>query len=229
MAPSVITYEEAKEIIGTLPSVAPRPNATNLRVLSEHLEQKVQTIPAPQQSPEYGFLGMVQPTAIYALRTNVPWIDWEDPGAHPAAAATAAEQTNIKTLYDANKAVYDTQQNVRRAINDALNNAIPNAFRKPAGNQMGTRVFTVRDSPREILDGLRAKYGICSPNEKTANNQRFDQQWDPNEPIESLFERLEEAYIFSILAKPPFTLEQLIDEAIIAIQRTGLYERALLE
>ena len=142
---------------------------------------------------------------------------------------TAAEQTNIKTLYDANKAVYDTQQNVRRAINDALNNAIPNAFRKPAGNQMGTRVFTVRDSPREILDGLRAKYGICSPNEKTANNQRFDQQWDPNEPIESLFERLEEAYIFSILAKPPFTLEQLIDKAIIAIQLTGLYERALLE
>ena len=94
---------------------------------------------------------------------------------------------------------------------------------------MGTRVFTVRDSPREILDGLRAKYGICSPNEKTANNQRFDQQWDPNEPIESLFERLEEAYIFSILAKPPFTLEQLIDKVIIAIQRTGLYERALLE
>ena len=182
MAPSVITYEEAKEIIGVLPSVAPRPNATNLRVLSEHLEQKVQTIPAPQQSPEYGFLCMVQPTAIYALRTNVPWIDWEDPGAHPAAAATAAEQTNIKTLYDANKAVYDTQQNVRRAINDALNVAIPNAFRKPAGNKMGTRVFTVRDSPREILDGLRAKYGICAPNEKTANNLRFDQQWDPNEP-----------------------------------------------
>ena len=229
MAPSVITYEEAKEIIGVLPSVAPRPNASNLRVLSEYLEQRVQTIPAPQQSPEYGFLGMVQPAAIYALKTNTPWQHWADPGAHPQAAGTTAEQNNIRAIYDANKAVYETQQNVRRAINDALNNAIPNAFRKPTGNQMGTRVFTVRDSPRDILDGLRAKYGICSPNEKTANNQRFDQGWDPNEPIEALFERLEEAYIFSILNKPQFTTKQLIDKAIIAIQRTALYERALLE
>eukprot|EP00956_Cyclotella_meneghiniana_P040963 scaffold210630_cov50-Cyclotella_meneghiniana.AAC.1 len=172
---------------------------------------------------------MVQPAAIYALKTNTPWQHWADPGAHPQAAGTTAEQNNIRAIYDANKAVYETQQNVRRAINDALNHAIPNAFRKPTGNQMGTRVFTVRDSPRDILDGLRAKYGICSPNEKTANNQRFDQPWDPNEPIEALFERLEEAYIFSILNKPQFTTEQLIDKAIIAIQRTALYERALLE
>ena len=94
---------------------------------------------------------------------------------------------------------------------------------------MGTKVYTVRDNPRDILDGLQAKYGTCFPNEKTANNQPFDQPWDPNEPIEALFDRLEECYIFSILAKPPFTLEQLIDKAIIAIQCTALYETSFLE
>ena len=52
---------------------------------------------------------------------------------------------------------------------------------------------------------------------------------DPNEPIAALFERLKEAYIFFILKKPQFTTEQLIDKAIIAIQHTALYERALLE
>eukprot|EP00804_Cyclotella_cryptica_P010472 CCRYP_012303-RA/>CCRYP_012303-RA protein AED:0.45 eAED:0.14 QI:0/0/0/0.6/1/1/5/0/1176 len=201
MAPSVITFEEAKEIIGTLPSLAPRPNASNIRSLSEHLEQRLQTIPS-QQSPDFGYLGLVQPAAIYALRTNEPWNNWPDPGPHPQAANTTAQQNNLRTLYEANKAVYDSQQNVRRAVNEALNVAVPNAFRKPAGNQIGT---------------------------KTANNQRFDQPWDPNEPIEALFDRLEECYIFAIMAKPPFTLEQVIDKAIIAIQRTGLYETALLE
>ena len=34
---------------------------------------------------------------------------------------------------------------------------------------------------------------------------------------------------FKIQAKPPYTQEQLIDKAIMAIQRTGLYETALLE
>eukprot|EP00804_Cyclotella_cryptica_P006088 CCRYP_010701-RA/>CCRYP_010701-RA protein AED:0.44 eAED:0.36 QI:0/-1/0/1/-1/1/1/0/470 len=228
MAPSVITFEEAKEIIGTLPSLTPRPNASNIRTLSEHLEQRLQTIPS-QQSPDFGYLGLVQPAPIYALRTNEPWTNWPDPGPHPQAANTTAQQNNLRTLYEANKAVYNSQQNVRRAVNEALNIAVPNAFRKPAGNQIGTKVYTVRDHPREILDSLRVKYGACTPNEKTANNQRFDQPWDPNEPIEALFDRLEECYIFAIMAKPPFTLEQVIDKAIIAIQRTGLYETALLE
>ena len=72
MAPSIITYEEAKEIIGILPSLAPRPNASNLRALSQQLEQKLQTIPC-QQAEEHGFIGMVMPPAIYALRSNTPW------------------------------------------------------------------------------------------------------------------------------------------------------------
>ena len=228
MAPSIITYEEAKEIIGILPSLAPRPNASNLRALSQQLEQKLQTIPC-QQAEEHGFIGMVMPPAIYALRSNTPWTYWPDPGPHPAQGGTTAEQNNIRVLYDANKAVFDTQQNVRRAVNEALNAAVPNAFRKPIGNQIGTKVYTVRDDPQTILTDLRAKYGTCTPSEKAANGRRFDEQWDPNEPIEALFDRLEDCYIFAMQNKPPFTLEQMIDKAITAIQLTGLYERALLE
>jgi hypothetical protein len=111
MATSVIMFEEAKDIIGILPPLAPRPNASNIRALSEHLEQRLQTIPC-QQSPDFGYLGLVQPTAIYALRTNVPWTDWPDPGPHPAAANTTAQQNNLRMLYDANKAIFDSQQNV---------------------------------------------------------------------------------------------------------------------
>ena len=64
----------------------------------------------------------------------------------------------------------------------------------------------------------------------TANGRRFDEPWDPNKPIDALFDRLEDCYIFAMQNKPPFTLEQMIDKAIsTAIQLTGLYERALLE
>ena len=95
MAPSVITFDEAKDIIGTLPSLAPCPcpNASNIRLLTEHLEQKLQTIPSTQ-APEYGYLGMIMPAAIYALQTQTPWMDRADPGAHPAAANATAQQNN---------------------------------------------------------------------------------------------------------------------------------------
>jgi hypothetical protein len=108
---------------------------------------------------------MVMPPAISALRSNTPWTYWPNPGPHPQQAGTTAEQNNIRILYDANKAVFDTQQNVRRAVNEALNAAVPNAFRKPVGNQIGTKVYTVRDDPQTSLTDLRTKYGTCTPRE----------------------------------------------------------------
>jgi hypothetical protein len=180
-------------------------------------------------APEHGFLGMVMPPAIYALQSGAPWEEWPDPVPHPATAETTAEQNNLGVIYDANKDLFDSQQNVHRAVTKALNTAVLNAFRKPVGNQIGTKVYTVSDDPQTILADLRAKYGVCTPREKCKNNRRFDEPWDPNEPIEGLFDRLEDCCVFAIQNKPPFTLEQMIDKALIAIQLTGLYERALLE
>ena len=106
MAPTIISYEEAKDTIGVLPSLAPLLNVIILFALSTVLEQKLETIPS-EQSPDYGYIGMVMPVGIYALRSPVPWEDWPNPGAHPAAADTAVVQANLHILYEANKAVYD--------------------------------------------------------------------------------------------------------------------------
>eukprot|EP00804_Cyclotella_cryptica_P028204 CCRYP_011045-RA/>CCRYP_011045-RA protein AED:0.18 eAED:0.15 QI:0/0/0/1/1/1/2/0/1234 len=228
MAHALITYEEAQKAVGILPSLAPRPNAVNIRALSTLLEQRLEKIPCTQ-APEHGFVGMVMPAQIYALRCEAPWTEWPDPGNHPAAANTSVEQRNVKTIYDANRVVFDSQENVRRAINDALNDAIPNAFRKPIGNQMGQKVYTVRNNPRDILSNLRTKYGTGTPAEKRRNNVLLDAPWDPNDPIEALFDRIEDCFIFALICKPEFTMEQIIDKAIVAIQLTGLYETALLE
>ena len=105
---------------------------------------------------------------------------------------------------------------------------MPNDFHKPAGNQIGTKIYTICNNPRDILDNLRSKYGACTPNKNTANNLRFDQPQDSNELIQALFDCLKECYIFSIMANPPFTLDQVIDKAIMAIQRiayTKLHSR----
>eukprot|EP00804_Cyclotella_cryptica_P006988 CCRYP_007119-RA/>CCRYP_007119-RA protein AED:0.63 eAED:0.16 QI:0/0/0/0.5/1/1/2/0/878 len=228
MAHALITYEEAQKAVGTLPSLAPRPNAVNIRALSTLLEQRLEKFPCTQ-ALEHGFVGMVMPEQIYALRCAIPWAEWPDPGNHPAAANTSVEQRNIKTIYDANRVVFDSQENVCRAINDALNNAIPNAFGKPIGNQMGQKVYTVRDNSRDIASNLRTKYGMSTPAKKRRNNVLLDAPWDPADPIKALFDRIEDCFIFAPICKPEFTMEQIIHKAIVAIQLTGLYETALHE
>jgi hypothetical protein len=112
---------------------------------------------------------MVMPPEIYALRTPTPWTDWPDPGPHPAAAQMTVEQGNLRALFEANKTVYDSQQNVKHAVTYALNKTIPQVFRKSVRNQIGNKVFTIRNDPMGILQNLRIKYGACTPAEKTAS------------------------------------------------------------
>jgi len=63
----------------------------------------------------------------------------------------------------------------------------------------------------------------------TNNERRFSAGWQAGEPLEKLFDRLEDCYVKSIVMKPPFTMEQMLDKAKLAVQRTGLYTTVMLE
>jgi hypothetical protein len=85
------------------------------------------------------------------------------------------------------------------------------------------------DNPRDILMGLKRLYGAARPLEKEHMEIAFSKPWNTADPIEELFDRLEECYVNSIINKLAYTMEQLIDKAIVAIQKTNLYKTALLE
>ena len=53
--------------------------------------------------------------------------------------------------------------------------------------------------------------------------------WNPSEPIELLFDRLEDCYVLSVAAKPAYTKKQMIDKALTAMQHTWLYPTNILE
>ena len=54
MAPAFVTYAEAVETIGILPSLTPRPNATNLHLTQRVLGDTLEGITS-YQSKEFGF------------------------------------------------------------------------------------------------------------------------------------------------------------------------------
>ena len=53
-----VTFEDALAVIGTLPSLALRPTATNIRVLKIDLVDKLKMIPS-KQSFNFGYSGKV--------------------------------------------------------------------------------------------------------------------------------------------------------------------------
>ncbi len=122
---------------------------------------------------------------------------------------------------------------VTGAIIAALNLAVPKAFKRSTmlagGALICAAAYLSNHSPCSILLALQTVYGIPSPAKRNANDALFSAPWNTAEPIETFFDRLEDCYVAAIITSPPYTMEQMITRAIMAIQITGLYSQALTE
>ena len=79
MVNALIIYDEALTVIGTLLTMAPRPNANNICAVYCHLDERLSTIPS-FQSTTFGYAGMSKNADLYALDTTTPWSDFANPG-----------------------------------------------------------------------------------------------------------------------------------------------------
>ena len=84
-------------MVGTLPSLAPRPTATNICELKIDIVDNL-TMILSKQSVDFGYSGKVEADVVYALKTNIPWVDWQNPGPHSTLAdnLTDTKITNIQ-------------------------------------------------------------------------------------------------------------------------------------
>jgi hypothetical protein len=227
-----IDFDTATAAIGTLPSLHPRPSHANIRALERELFEKLETLQSTQ-SEEWGFRGLAEQPAEYALKSPTPWVHAPNPGQHRPLGLTAGATRDAEVIYDAQKIAYQSQATITRAIIAALNVAVPKAFRRAtnaAGSAIvGSAAYRSNQYPRDILLHLRSTYGIPSPAERNANEALFAAPWNTAEPIEAYFDRIEDCFVAAMIASPPYTMDQMVTRAITSIQLTGLYSQALIE
>ena len=106
----MVTFADAVAVIGTLPSLAPRPCATNIRALAIDQIDKLTIIPS-KQTADLGYSGLAEQDAVYALQTNTPWQHFRNQGQVPEtnAAWTREQSAAAVLLHSALK--YATIQN----------------------------------------------------------------------------------------------------------------------
>ena len=126
-----------------------------------------------KKSADPGFSGLIEQDAVYALQTNVPWLIFANPGqVHVADPGWTREEIAANVLlHAALKECWDSESNIRRATNAALNLATPRMFRRVPGGMVGVQTFRPTDDPKMILNTLRANYGQMTPQEKTASER----------------------------------------------------------
>ena len=130
MSIPAVTMEMAIALVGTLPSLAPRPTGASIRALEQDLITKLGSLPS-HQSREHGYIGMIMQPVLYARRSNVAWQDFPDPGPHRTIdpQLNTAGQGDILVEWTWKKGVYDSEQNIKAAIIKGLNKAVPPEYR----------------------------------------------------------------------------------------------------
>ena len=76
---TLITYDEALALVAHPPTLAPRPNFTNLRALRHHLQRALQRLVNPQTNV-LGWSGLVMSRPMYQMLSTSPFRLPTDPG-----------------------------------------------------------------------------------------------------------------------------------------------------
>jgi hypothetical protein len=223
-----ITFERAKEHVGVIPTMHPRPTFDNINQAVIHLGRKLQQLPAPHQSTRNGYAGKILSVPQYALLDTQAWIDWPYPGPHHTFpnGADRATMEQAKTVWTANIDVYNSEQNVDRAVIAALDMSVPDDFKSGGVAANG---WSGNVNAREIIASLKDKYGTPGPADKAKIEAIYMKPYNPTRPIESMFKELETARMMSILARVPYTNAQILDKALTKVQVTNQYRNALVD
>ncbi len=112
------------------------------------------------------------------------------------------------------------------AVIAALNIAVPDDFKSGGA---ATNGWSGDMAARDIIANLKEAYGKPGPADKAKIEAIFMKPYNPSRPIESMLKELETARMMSILAKIPYTMEQLLDKALTKIQVTNQFRNALVD
>ena len=159
-----VTFEDALAVIVTLPSLAPRPTATNIHGLEIDLVDKLTMIPS-KHSVDFVYSGKEESYVVYTLKTSIPWVDWLNSGPHVTLAdnLTDTQTTNIQEEYKVRKMVWDSQSNINRAIITGLNIVVPHTYLRAVAGAVVTCNYRFTDDPKFILQGLQDNYRKITP------------------------------------------------------------------
>ena len=200
----LITFEETGTRIGVLPTLFPRPNSKNIRILYKALIEVLQSIPS-FQSLHFGYMGFVTTPKEYALTGEPPWVDYADPGVHWPLEGNAPQQRDLHVTFAVASNIFKSKK----------------TFDKQCA-------YTPTDNPRAILVSLQRRYRKRTPAETEKATLQWGAPWTSTDPIKSMFLKLKELYIQAVIAEVPYMQAQLLDQALGKIKKMGLFIQTIV-
>jgi hypothetical protein len=149
----------------------------------------------------------------------------DNPGASPEVVVgmTAAVLAELTRLHREATQVYRTYHNVDQAIKELILEAFEDAYLNALSDKV---VGYANCTSLDLLTHLLTLYAMIAPIELTQNYERLSTPYDPNQPIETLFQQIQDARAFTVAGGHPYGAAMIVNVAYTLVLNTGLYPDA---
>ncbi|MGL5499877.1 MAG: hypothetical protein ACRDCK_01800, partial [Plesiomonas shigelloides] len=162
-------------------------SALAIRKLKKEIYANARSVSTTLGGGDLGHLGLTMRDEEYATlqpaNDQHPFVMPDHP-ALPNYQGTAGEVATQKATYDAAVEEYNTAHSLEKQLKNQLLKAVPHIFTQEIEHQEhGFAMVTTAD----ILEHLLTTYGTLTPDDMDENMLRLQRPWDPDTPIETVF------------------------------------------
>jgi hypothetical protein len=206
----------------SLPRVTGEPTFEDLKVIRRLLNTHAMSISSYIGGGRHRHLGIIMTNEEYiAITANVFPVP-NNPGASAEAVVgmTAAVIAEMTRLHREATQVYRTYHNVDQAIKKLIIEACDDAYLNALSDEI---VGYANCTSLQLLTHLLTYYAMIAHTELTQNNKRLNTPYDPNQPIETLFQQIQDARAFAVAGGHPYGNAMIINVAYTLVFNTGLF------
>jgi hypothetical protein len=135
-------------------------------------------------------------------------------------AAVIAETTR---LHREATQVYRTYHNVDQTIKKLIIASFDDAYLNALSDEI---VGYANCTPLQTLTHLLTLNAMIAPTELTQNYERLNTPYDPNQPIETFFQQIQDARAFAVTGGQPYGAAMIVNVAYTLVFNTGLFPDA---
>jgi hypothetical protein len=199
-------YATVEDVIASfphpiLPTVQGEPDYQTIHSIRKSLQANSRAIDTHLGGGTLGHLGIIISDASYAMIAPATdaaptlWVSPTSPGRAPANTdATAAQISAARHIWEEDVQNYRTYTSMQQALKKQIISVFEPMYMDVLNDNM---VGFANISARDMLDHIFRTYCNIAAVDLEINFEHMRQAWDPQQPVESLFKKIQECADYS--------------------------------
>jgi hypothetical protein len=209
----------------SLPKVTGEPTFEDLKVIRQLLNTNAMSHASYEGGGHHRHLGIIMTNEEYfAIVVELfPVPNNPVPSAAVVAGMMAVVIAETTRIHREATQVYRTYHNVDQDINKLIIESLDDAYLNALSDEI---VGYANCTSLQLLTHLLTYYAMIASTEITQNYKRLNTPYDPNQPIERLFQQIQDARAFAVAGGQPYGAAMIVNVEYKLVFNTGLFPDA---